>query len=70
MILNNAFFKRKAFLNSRVPNEVKAQFEKLARKKGKSNSEYILELILRELEREGIQIQAKANNTKNDDSHA
>lgn len=64
MILNNAIFKRDSFLNARVPKEVKKQFETLAQKKGRSKSEYILALVLKELEKEGIQIQAEANNPK------
>lgn len=62
MILNNAIFKRDSYLNTRVPKEVKEQFEALARKKGRSRSEYILELVLKELEKEGIKIQADASN--------
>jgi uncharacterized protein (DUF1778 family) len=62
MILNNAIFKRDDFLNARVPKEVKKQFEALALAKGKSKSEFILELVLKELEREGIQIKPDSNN--------
>lgn len=64
MILNNAIFKRDSYLNTRVPKEVKEQFEALARKKGRSRSEYILELVLKELEKEGIKIQAKTSHPK------
>lgn len=70
MILNNAIFKRDSFLNARVPKEVKKQFEILAQRKGKSKSEYILALVLKELENEGIQIQAEAANLKKQDRHA
>jgi len=70
MILNNAIFRRDSFLNARVPKAVKKQFDLLSRKKGRSKSEYILELVLRELEKEGIQIQAEAVNPQNDDHHA
>lgn len=70
MILNNAIFKRDSFINTRVPKEVKKQFGALALKKGRSKSEYILELVLKELEKEGIQIQAAADNAKNDNRHA
>lgn len=66
MILNNAIFKRDCFLNSRVPKEVKRQFDWLAQQKGKTKSEYLLELVLQELEKEGIQIQAPAANAKTD----
>jgi|GEM_PF-4857856 predicted DNA-binding protein len=65
MVLNNAIFKRDDFINARLPKEVKKQFELLALRKGRSKSEYILELILKELEREEIKIQAEANHTKN-----
>ena len=68
MILNHAIFKRDHFLNSRVPKEVKDQFDKLAQGKGKTKSEYLLELVLQELEKEGIQIQASATNAKNDNN--
>jgi predicted DNA-binding protein len=64
MILNNAIFKRDSFLNARVPKEVKQKFEELAKSKGRSKSEYILALVLKELEQEGIRIQAKADNPK------
>ena len=70
MILNNAIFKRDSFLNARVPKQVKKEFDILSQKKGRSKSEYILELVLKELENEGIQIQAKPGNLKNQDSHA
>lgn len=64
MILNHAIFKRDCFLNSRVPKEVKEQFDKLAQEKGRTKSEYILDLVLKELEKEGIKIQASAANAK------
>jgi predicted DNA-binding protein len=56
MILNHAIYKRDSFINARVPAVVKEQFEKLAQEKGRSKSEYVLELVLRELEKEAITI--------------
>lgn len=70
MIINHVIFKRDSFLNARVPKEVKKQFEILAQRSGRSKSEYILALVLKELENEGIQIQAETANHKNQDSHA
>ncbi len=66
MILNHAIFKRDSYLNARVPKEIKEQFDALAQKKGKTKSEYVLELVLKELEKEGIKIQAAAANPKNE----
>lgn len=65
MIVNQILFKRDSFINARVPKEIKEQFERLARSKGKSKSEYVLELVLQELTKEGIQIKAVADNPKN-----
>ena len=62
MILNHAIYKRDSFLNARVPSEVKESFEQLAKSKGRSKSEYLLELVLKELEKEGIQIQSNHQN--------
>ena len=64
MIINNAIFKRDSFLNSRVPKEVKEQFEILAERKGRSKSEYVLELVLKELEKEGMKVTGGATNPK------
>lgn len=64
MILNNAIFKRDEFINSRIPKEVKQQFELLAAQKGRSKSEYILSLILKELEQEGIRVEPKLETLK------
>jgi predicted DNA-binding protein len=65
MIINNAIFKRDTFLNARVPKEVKKKFSALANAKSKTMSEYILELVLNEFEKEDIRIKADANNLKN-----
>ena len=65
MIFKNVIFKRDSFINTRVPKQVKSKFDSLAKSKGKSKSKYLLELVLKELESEGIQIQAIANNAKN-----
>lgn len=62
MILNNVIFKRDDFLNVRVLKEVKKQFEVFVFVKGKSKSEFIFELVLKELEWEGIQIKLDFNN--------
>ncbi len=67
MIINHVIFKRDAFLNARIPKEVKDQFEILAKAKGRTMSEFILEIILKEFEREGVQIQATASNPKTED---
>ena len=64
MILNYAIFKRDAYLGARVPQVIKNELGKLAKSKGKNRSEYLLELVLKELEREGIQIMAQADNSK------
>ena len=52
MIIGKTFFKRDAVLHARVPGEIKEAFQKLAKEKGKTASEYVLELILQELHRE------------------
>lgn len=65
MIINYVLFRRDTFINTRVPKKVKEAFGKLAQSKGKTKSEYLLELVLKELENEGIQFQASATNSKN-----
>lgn len=52
MIIGKTFFKRDAVLHARVPGEIKEAFQKLAKEKGRTASEYVLELILGELHRE------------------
>jgi len=52
MIIGNIFFKRDAVLHARVPGEIKKAFQQLAKQKGKTASEYVLELVLQELHAE------------------
>ena len=70
MIIGNTFFKRDAVLHARVPGEIKEAFQKLAKEKGKTTSEYVLELILQELHREEESNQDQdAENLQNTENH-
>lgn len=70
MIIGNTFFKRDAVLHARVPGEIKEAFQKLAKEKGKTASEYVLELILQELHREEESNQDQdAENLQNTENH-
>ena len=68
MVIENVYFKRDAVLHARVPEEIKRAFMELAERKDKSASEYVLELVLRELRCETQNaIQTALNHQKNDD---
>ena len=70
MIIGKTFFKRDAVLHARVPGEIKEAFQKLAKEKGKTASEYVLELILQELHREeGRDEDQDAGNSQNTENH-
>ena len=70
MIIGNTFFKRDAVLHARVPGEIKKAFQDLAKKKGRTASEYVLELILQELQlEEGRDRHQDAGNPQNSDHH-
>ena len=70
MIIGKTFFKRNAVLHARVPGEIKEAFQKLAKEKGKTASEYVLELILQELHREeGRDQDQDASNSQNTENH-
>ena len=70
MIIGNTFFKRDAVLHARVPGEIKEAFQKLAKEKGRTASEYVLELILQELQREeGRDWNHTADKPQNTDDH-
>ena len=70
MIIGNTFFKRDAVLHARVPGEIKDAFQKLAKAKGRTASEYVLELILQELHREeGRDGGQPAKNSQNTENH-
>ena len=56
MILNYVIYKRDQCLTMRIPESVKKGLEKLANSKGISRSEYVLNLILADLEKENILI--------------
>lgn len=70
MIIGKTFFKRDAVLHARVPGEIKEAFQTLAKEKDKTASEYVLELILQELQREeGISENHTAAKSKNITDH-
>ncbi|NET37016.1 MAG: hypothetical protein F6K19_34165 [Cyanothece sp. SIO1E1] len=70
MIIGNTFFKRDAVLHARVPGEIKKAFQDLAKKKGRTASEYVLELILQELQlEEGRDRHQNAGNSQKSDHH-
>lgn len=70
MIIGNTFFKRDAVLHARVPGEIKEAFQQLAKEKGRTASEYVLELILQELQRqEGRGDDPSADLPQNNDHH-
>lgn len=70
MIIGKTFFKRDAVLHARVPGEIKEAFQKLAKERGKTASEYVLELILQELHREeGRDQDQDAGNLQNTENH-
>ena len=56
MIIGTTIVSRAAYINCRLPEHLKQQFYALAKSKGKSGSSYLLELILKEFERENIPI--------------
>jgi predicted DNA-binding protein len=70
MIIGNTFFKRDAVLHARIPGQIKKAFQELAKEKGKTTSEYVLELVLNELHREeeGI-FGPSASKTQNTNDH-
>lgn len=53
MFIGETFYKCDAFIHARLPEEVKQAFRALALEKDKTASEYVLDLILRELHQEG-----------------
>lgn len=69
MIIGKTFFKRNAVLHARVPGEIKEAFQKLAKEKGKTASEYVLELILQELHQEEGERNHSAAKPQNTDYH-
>ncbi|PHN00929.1 ribbon-helix-helix domain-containing protein [Flavilitoribacter nigricans] len=69
MIIGKTFFKRDAFLHARVPEEIKQAFQALAKSKGKTASEYVLELVLNELEREEVNLQSSVGDKQNLKNH-
>lgn len=70
MIIGNIFFKRDAVLHARVPGKIKEAFQKLAKEKGRTASEYVLELILQELQQEeGSDRDQDAGNSQNTNNH-
>ena len=56
MIIGTSIVNRSAYVNCRLPQAIKDQFVDLAKAKGKSASAYLLELVLKEFERESIPI--------------
>ena len=56
MIIGTSIVNRSAYVNCRLPQALKDQFVELAKAKGKSASAHLLELILKEFERESIPI--------------
>lgn len=69
MIIGDTFFKRDDVLHARLPGEVKKAFQVLARTKGKTVSEYVLELVLKELRREEGMREQSAVTTQNTGDH-
>lgn len=70
MIIGKTFFKRDAVLHARIPGEIKETFQTLAKEKGKTASEYVLELILQELHREEASNRDQdAGNSQNTENH-
>ena len=52
MIIGTTVIKRASYVNCRLPEPIKQRFYQIAKAKGVSASSYLLELILKELERE------------------
>ena len=57
MIIGTSIVNRASYINCRVPEAIKEQFYLMAKAKGKSASTYLLELILKEIERENKETQ-------------
>lgn len=69
MIIGDTFFKRDDVLHARLPSEVKKAFQALAKTKGKTVSEYVLELVLKELRREEGNRDQPVGTTPNTSDH-
>ena len=69
MIIGDTFFKRDDVLHARLPGEIKKAFQALAKTKGKTVSEYVLELVLKELRREEGNRDQTAGTTQNTSDH-
>ena len=65
MIIGTTVVNRASYINCRVPEAIKEQFYLMAKAKGKSASTYLLELILKEIEKEQADTQLLNQQSQN-----
>ena len=64
MIIGTSIVNRASYINCRLPEAIKEQFILMAKARGKSASTYLLELILKEIERENKETQLLNDQSK------